>query len=149
MEVPSEIRIKVSIKTGSVYYFVSSQISSEKPHYCVVLNNTPNGDNSLVLVVASSQVEKRRNYVARRGLPKETLVELMPSDSPIFNKPTVFDCNTVIQEPMQVLIEKLACGELIIKSQLPVPILQSIVAGVWSSPLVAKRIKKMLPPSPA
>lgn len=145
MDVPPDVRIKVTIQTGAVYYFASSQITSEEPHYCVVLNNTPNGDDSIVLAVASSQVDKRKAFVISRNLPQDTLVEVLPSESPIFTKHTVFDCNSVIQEPMEVLIEKLSCGELKIKSQLPDSILQNILTGVQSSPMVEKRIKKMLP----
>lgn len=145
MDVPPEVQIKVTIQTGSVYYFASDQISSEEPHYCVVLNDSPNGDDDLVLVVATSQVEKRQAFVASKSLPQDTLVEVLPSESPIFKKHTVFDCNSVIQEPMEILIEKLSCGELMIKSQLPNPILQRILIGVQQSPLIEKRIKKMLP----
>lgn len=146
MEVPPEVRIRMTIQTGSVYYFASGQITSDESHYCVVLNHVPNRDDSIALAVASSQVDKRKSYIARRKLPQETLVEVLPGESPIFRKHTVFDCNSIIQEPMQTLIEKLACGELTIKSQLPDSILQNILQGVHKSPLVEKRIKIMLLP---
>lgn len=145
MEVPPEVHIKGTIQTGSVYYFSVSQISSDEPHYCVVLNHVPNSNDLIVLAVASSKVEKRKGYVARQNLPQETIVEILPGESPLFRKHTVFDCNSIIQEPLQTIIEKLACGELTVKSQLPDSILQSILLGVHKSPVVEKEIKKMLP----
>lgn len=145
MEIPPDVHIMATIQTGTVYYFASNQISSDEPHYCVVLNGSPNGDESIVLAVASSRVEKRRAYIAGRKLPQKTLVEVLPIESPIFSKHTVFDCNSVIQEPIKVLIEKLSCGELKIKSILPDAILHNILIGVQKSPLVEKRVKKMLP----
>ncbi len=58
IDIPDEIRIKATIKTGTVYYFTEETFSSDEPHYFIVLNHNPAGANIITLVCSSSQIDK-------------------------------------------------------------------------------------------
>ena len=145
MDIPSSIRILATIKTGSVYYFEEEQLSSDEPHYFIVLNQNPRTEEFLIFVCASSQVEKRKQIIQRLGFPRETLVFVSPSEYPIFFKDTVVDCNRVFEKTSQTLIEKLdqnklkVCTEIISDA-----ILQKLIKGILASTQISEKIKCML-----
>lgn len=56
MKVPLEIRL--SLRPGTVYYMDERSLTSTQPHYFIVINSDPLGDELLLLTVASSQIEK-------------------------------------------------------------------------------------------
>lgn len=72
MEVPPEVAIKATIRPGSVFYFLEDTLTSDEPHYFIVINIDPLTDKTLVLVCASSQIPRVRRR--RRNCPAETLV---------------------------------------------------------------------------
>lgn len=63
--VPWEVR--VSLRAGSVYYFVDRQLTSPEPHYFIVLNVRPLQQKILILGIITSKVEKVRQR--RADLP--------------------------------------------------------------------------------
>lgn len=91
MDIPARVRILATIKTGSVYYFEEERLASNEPHYFVVLNRSPRTEELLILVCASSQVEKRQQIIQKLGFPQETLVFVSPVDYPLFTKDSIID----------------------------------------------------------
>lgn len=146
MEITSRIRILATIKTGSVYYFEEDELSSDEPHYFVILNKNPLTEEFFILVCASSNVEKRRRIIRLLGLPQETLVFVSPSECSIFSRDTVIDCNRVFEKGSEALIKKLDENKLKICTEvMPCDILQKLIAGVSASPQISPKIKLMLP----
>ena len=145
MDISSNVRILATIKTGSVYYFEEDELSSNEPHYFVVLNQKPHTEEFLVLVCASSQVEKRKQIIRRLGFPQETLVFISPSEYPIFSKDTVIDCNRVFEKTLQTLIEKLDQNKLKVCTEvIPDIVLQKLIEGIVASTQISERIKRIL-----
>lgn len=145
MDIPSSIRILATIKTGSVYYFEEEELSSDEPHYFVVLNQNPRTEEFLILVCASSQIEKRRQIMQRLGFPQETLVFVSPSEYPTFSKDTVIDCNRVFEKTSQTLIEKLDQNKLKVCTEIMSDtILQKLIRGILASTQISEKIKRML-----
>lgn len=145
MDIPSNIRILATINTGSVYYFEEEELSSDEPHYFVVLNQNPRTEEFLILVCASSQIEKRRQIMQRLGFLEETLVFVSPSEYPIFSKETVIDCNRVFEKTSQTLIEKLDQNKLKVCAEImPDTILQKLTRGILASTQISEKIKRML-----
>src|SRR3989344_1523724 len=145
MDIPPNVRILVTIKTGSVYYFEEEKLSSDEPHYFIVLNQNPRTEEFLILVCASSQIEKMRQIMQRLGFPQETLVFVSPSEYPIFSKDTVIDCNRVFEKTSQTLIEKLEQNKLkVCTDMMPNGILQKLIEGVLASSQISGKIKQML-----
>lgn len=145
MEIPESVRILAPLQTGSVFYFEEDQLSSPEPHYFIVLNRNPHTEQFLILVVASSQVERRRKIVQDLGFSPETLVVVTPSEYPLFSKETAIDCNRTFEKTPQSLIEKLTdkklgiCTEIMSKE-----IMEKLVRGVLTSTQVSNEVKRML-----
>ena len=112
MNIPARIRILAGIQPGSVFYFEDEEFTSTEPHYFVVLNNNPKTDELLILVSASSQVDKRKNVAKKLGFSPETLVVVSVLEYPFFTKETIFDCNRAKEKKVQSLIDKLAQNKL-------------------------------------
>ena len=141
VQLPPEVQIRAAIRPGSVYYFPKASFSSSEPHYFVVLNHTPLTDSFLVLVCASSQVEKVKR---RRHCPTSSLVEMAPSDYPSFTKQTIIDCNEVHEHTVDDLVSMRAKFDLRIRPEMSADIVNTLRQAVCSSPLVTGKIKKIL-----
>jgi hypothetical protein len=145
MEIPARVRILGAIRTGSVFYFEEEAISSAEPHFFVVLNKNPRTEEVLVLVCASSQVEKRKQAIQRLGFPATTLVFVSPTEYVLFKKDTVIDCNRAYEKTPQSLVEKLEQGKLKVCTEIMAEaIVQQLLQGVMASPQVAERVKQLL-----
>jgi len=145
MDILPSVRILVTIKTGSVYYFEEEELTSVEPHYFVVLNKNPRTEEFLILVCASSQIEKRQQIAQRLGFPSETQVLISPSEFSIFSVDTIIDCNRVFEKTSQTLIEKLEQNKLkVCTEMMPDGILQKLITGVLASSQVSEKIKLML-----
>lgn len=139
IRIPPDVQIKASIKAGSVYYFVEEALKSKEPHYFIVINRNPITDTVLLLVCASSQIQKVNRR--RRGCPPETLVQVSTSQYSGFTKTSIIDCNTVFERSMNQLVEKLKDGNLRIKVEMSISLVERLRDGVLKSHLVARRIK--------
>lgn len=145
MDIPPRIRILATIKTGSVYYFEEGELTSDEPHYFIVLNKNPCVEEFLILVCASSQVEKRKQIAQRLGFPSETQVVVTPSEYAIFSKDTIINCNRVFEKTSQTLIEKLEQNKLkVCTEMMPDEVLQKLIKGVLTSSQISEKIKQML-----
>ncbi len=145
MDIPSDVSILATIKTGSVYYFEEEELSSDEPHYFVVLNQSPRTEEFLILVCASSQIEKRQQIARRLGFPAETQIIIAPSEFSVFSRDTIIDCNRVFERTSETLIEKLEQNKLRVCIELmPHAILQKLIAGVLASSQISEKIKRML-----
>lgn len=145
IKIPSSVRILSVIKTGSVYYFEEDKLSSTEPHYFVVLNSNSHTAELLLLVCASSQVDKRQTIALKLGFHQDTLVFVSLAEYKIFTKNTVIDCNRVFEKTPQSLIEKLEDGKLgLCKELMPEEILSKLIKGVLISNQVSQEAKNIL-----
>lgn len=145
MDIPVQVRVVAGIQTGSVFYFEEESISSNEPHYFVVLNRNPKTEEILILAIASSQVEKRKSIVVKLGFPVETLVEIVPEEYPLFTKNTVIDCNRAFEKSIQSLTEKLENGKLKVCDEvMPAEIVSKVTGGMLASTQISKNIQDML-----
>src|SRR4051794_14673110 len=100
--IPWELRL--TLRTGSVFYCTDRALTSPEPHYFIVVNSNPLDQHVLVLTVVTSQVEKVKRW--RRDLPG-TVVEIGPSDYPELSVPSIVDCNSVFRRSLRELVEKM------------------------------------------
>jgi len=134
--------LQITLRGGSVYYFQERSLTSPQPHYFVVLNLDPLGDEFLILLIASSKVDevKRRN----RHLPSSTLVEIDPTDYSDFSLPTIVDCNRWFRVTKQELLQKLQRQEAREKAPMPGVLMKRLRGGILDSPLVEEAVKNKL-----
>ena len=136
---PWEIRL--TLRTGSVYYFVDRGLSSPEPHYFIVINRAPIEQEVLILNIITSQVEKvRRNRATLPG----TLVELEPADYDELSKPSIVDCNNVFRRSLAELVEMSLHRAVASKMQISDELIEQIRAAVLASPMVEQDIKDLL-----
>lgn len=133
MAIPWEIR--VSLRPGTVYYMADRSLTISEPHYFIVVNADPLGDQILLLTVASSQIEtvKRR----RTKEPQSTIVEIDRSQYSEFTKDSIIDCNQVITKSLDDLCGQWNRKEIIPKDDIPKEILEVLQQGVLQSRLVS------------
>lgn len=145
MDMPAEVRVLGAIQSDSVFYFEEETLTTTDAHYFVVLNKNPRADEIIILVIASSQLEKRREWAERLGFPAETLVFVSPTDYPLFTKDTVIDCNRAWEKTPQSLVDKFNAGKLgVCNEVMSTEIVEKLKAGVAASSQIAENIKKQL-----
>ena len=142
IEIPYEIRIKSTLKSGSVYYFVEESFTSDEPHYFIVISEHSDRDAVVLLVCSSSQIEKVKNR--RRYLPTKTLVEIDPSQYSAFTKNSIIDCNQVFEKSIDEIVQKLEQGLLKMKAEMDISLVEKLRNAVLESPLIEQRIKKLV-----
>lgn len=142
MDIPPDLQIKSSIKPGSVYYFSDEKLTSKNPHFFVVINRDPLSDAVLLLLCASSKIEKKRMWYS--ACPSETLVEVSPTQYRDFTVPTIINCNVVFDFTISQLIAKRASGLLYFKTEMDISIIEELRKGVLASPTVEHKFKALL-----
>lgn len=136
------MEIRAIIRPGTVFYFSLEGFSSSYPHYFVVVNRRPLTDPVVLLLCASSQVEKRLTWYS--ACPPETLVIVYPRQYNEFTVKTVINCNEVYQVTIQQLAKKRDSRLLAFKSQMSDSVVESLRRGVIASPMIERWIKALL-----
>lgn len=142
MRIPPDVIIKATIRPGSVYYFPEDTFNSEEPHYFIVVNKDPISETLLILVCASSRIEKVKQR--RKSCPPQSLLEIGPDLYTGFRVSSIIDCNYVLEKSIDQIIEKLTAGQLVLKSEMDVKIIEQLRNGILCSPVIEKRIKEAL-----
>lgn len=130
------------LKPGCVLYFTDSRLTSNEPHYFVVLNENPKDDQIILALCSSSQIEnvKRRT----RAFPESTLVFVNPNEYSEFTKMSVFDCNTVFDFYKKDLIEKINSNSYKPKDDFPTELLLKLRNAMLQSPKINKSMKRII-----
>jgi hypothetical protein len=136
--------LRLTLRSGTVYYFQHRELTSGEPHFFIVLNAEPQSDKILILAVGSSQIDTVRRR--RAGLPPESLVVVDEPEYPDFSKPTVIDCNQVFELSKEELIQTFNTRGLRHHLDLPKTLLEKVWIGVRASPRVDEIHKRLLPP---
>jgi len=143
IEIPPAVQIKSTIKSGSVYYFTEEIFTSDEPHYFIVINQYPIKDEVVLLVCASSQIQKVKRR--RRNLPG-TIVEIERREYIDFTKDSIIDCNDVLTKKVEHLVSKLREGKLRMKTEMDMALVEKLRKAVIQSPVVEEDIKKIITP---
>ena len=93
----TDLKLRLSLREGTVYYFAHHTLSSPEPHYFIVVNSDPLTQKVLLLAVVTSQIDKVK--LRHRACP-ETLVEMGPQDFSVLTKPSIVNCNDLKEIPL-------------------------------------------------
>ena len=93
----TDLKLRLSLREGSVYYFPHHSLTSPEPHYFIVVNSNPLTQKVLLLAVVTSQIE---NVKLRRKTCLDTLVELSPKEFDVLTKSSIVDCNDLKEVPL-------------------------------------------------
>lgn len=138
-KLPLELRL--GLRAGSVFYFQSRELTSELPHFFIVVNHDPIGKQLLLLTIVTSNVADVRT---RNHDRLETVVEISPDEYSEFTLPSAIDCNVVLEKPLAELVGMIQRQEVRYHRDLPSEIFAKIKAAVLASRLVSDELKEML-----
>lgn len=142
---PGKILIE-TLKPGAVYYFANNDFDTDEPHYFVILNKDIKitESESLITVCATSKVDKKKNYVIKRGFPLTTLCILNNSDCNFLSKETVFNGNSTYEFTILALFNKLKSKEIKRIDSVNEIVLGKLRSAVLNSPEVSPAVKNKI-----
>lgn len=142
--VPPEIDVKLrlTLREGSFYYFTERSLTSSEPHYFIVVSAAPLTQPILILTLVTSKVEEVKK---RRSDCPETLVELSPTDFDALRKPSIVDCNSVKTIPLTEFNERFVRHEIrSFDKDLPVVLRKALRKAIHASSIVPGEIKALI-----
>jgi hypothetical protein len=89
-----DLKLRLTLREGSVYYFSDRSLTSGEPHYFIVVNRDPLAQQLLLLAVTTTKIKAVKQ---RRADCPETLVEFTPDSSNVFTNHCIADCNDLKQ----------------------------------------------------
>ena len=135
------LELRVGLRAGNVYYFRSRELTSERPHFFIVVNRDPIGSQLLLLTIVTSNVTDAR---IRNRNRLQTIVEITPAEYREFKVHSVVDCNVVLEKPLSELSGMVRRNEVRYHCDLPAEIFAKIKTAILASPLVPDELKQML-----
>ena len=135
--------LKLSLREGSIYYFEERTLTSEQPHYFLVINSDPLSQHVLVLGVVTSKVEETRKR--RRDCP-ECLVELGPAELPgVLKKASIVDCNSPKSVPLAEFNARFVRKEIrCFGKDVPSALRKALRAAIHASKVVPAEMKALV-----
>ncbi len=137
-----DLKLRLSLRDGSIYYFADRSLTSAEPHYFIVVNSDPLGQHVLVLGVVTSQVD---NVILRRKACPETVVELAPQLFNVLRKPSIVDCNDLKQVPLAEFNARFVRKEIrYFDKDLPAPLRKALRKAIHASMIVSPELKALV-----
>jgi hypothetical protein len=148
MEFTIDQQLAGFIQTGSLIRFEPGTVfGTTNAHMGVVINANPRTQKVIVVVCATSQVQRVQNYANRVGLSPYTIAVLPANAHSHFSKDTAFNCNDTEVITYDIIKAWHTAGQIEVVTKdgvLPEGILNDIRAGVIISDLVEDSTKEML-----
>ena len=138
---PLPLELRLGLRAGSVYYFQARELTSEQPHYFIVVNRDPLGTRLLLLTIVTSRLDNVR--LRNRSRPK-TVVFITPTDYPEFRVESAVDTNVVLEKPLSELVKLVRERRVRYHRDLPAAVFEKIRTAILASPLVADEVKTLL-----
>ena len=114
-----------ALELGETFYF-HGKIETDQPHYQIVLNKPNEYDSLICMSVATSQIEKREDYIKKKNIPAETLVIVEIGEVPFLKKRSCFDCNNPVTYSAETLFSDYSIHKLKPIGTLPEKVLNRI-----------------------
>ncbi len=145
-----EQEITTALAQGAVFYFVERTLTTNSPHYFVLLNKAPVPQDDLVFVFAVSDVAGRSDRRLKLDLTTDraTLVVATSADYTELSRESLFDCSSHVRKTLADLVLLGRERRLQIKTPIPQPLLNKLVAGAMVSKLMPDELKKKITPPP-
>jgi hypothetical protein len=134
-----DLKLRLTLREGSVYYFAERHLTSPEPHYFVVVNSDPLAQQVLLLSIITSKVE---DVKLRRKACPETLVEIAPDTFDVLKKPSIVDCNDPRQIPLTEFNAQFVRKEIrYFDKDLPVALRKALRKAIHNSKILTPEMK--------
>ncbi len=138
---PLPLELRLGLRAGSVFYFQSRELTSEQPHFFIVVNRDPLGTKLVLVTIVTSKLDKVR--LRNRERP-ETVVEITPAEYDEFKLVSAVDCNVVLEKPLDELAGMVRRKEVRYHKDLPPSVFAKIRTAVLASPVVLDEFKQLI-----
>jgi hypothetical protein len=136
------LKLQLSLREGTVYYFAHHSLSSPEPHYFIVVNSDPLTQKILLLSVVTSQVEKVK---LRRKACLETVVEMTPQTFGVLTKDSIVDCNDLKEIPLAIFNAQFVAGKIKYFDQdLPAALRRALRKAIHASIVLSDEQKTLI-----
>ena len=138
-----DLKLRMSLREGSVYYFTDRSLTSPEPHYFIVVNADPLRQEVLLLGVCSSKVAEVK---ARRKDFPETIVEIAPQKLDVLKKLSIVDCNDLKQVRLAEFNARFVRKEIeYFDKDLPAVLRNALRKAIHASKILPDEIKALVP----
>lgn len=138
MDLPINL-INSVIKEKAVFYFRTSKIHSEEPHYFIVISNIEN--KIIALSCCTSQYDTILKYIKRNKYPDNTIADIDYNDYSFLKTSTFINCNGKIEFEYDDFVKKHLKDE---KGEINDVDFKKIVVGMLNSPDIEEEFKEIL-----
>lgn len=133
-----------SIKEKKIYYFSSTYLNTNIPHYFICIKR--NDNDILFLTCCTSKFDTVRKFIETRNLPNESLVFISPkNENNPFDVDTYINCNYVYTYTVEDFENMYELNSINYTGELTDGQYQQILTGIHSSPLVEVETKEEIP----
>jgi hypothetical protein len=142
--VPDEklpLELRLGLRAGNVFYFQSRELTSKLPHFFIVVNRDPIGEQLLLLTIVTSNVADVRT---RNHDRLHTVVEISPQEYNELTMLSAVDCNVVLEKPLTELVGMVERKEIRYHRDLPSELFAKIKTAILASRLVPGELKELL-----
>lgn len=137
-----DLKLRLSLREGTVYYFTHHSLTSPEPHYFIVVNSDPLTQKVLLLAVVTSQI---KTVKLRRKACSETLMELAPKEFDVLTKPSIVDCNDLKEVPLAEFNARFMAKEIqYFAKDLPAPLRRALRKAIHASIVVSDEQKALV-----
>ncbi|MGA3266862.1 MAG: hypothetical protein ABSE16_08565 [Verrucomicrobiota bacterium] len=137
-----DLKLRLTPREGSIYYFAERHLTSPEPHYFIVVNSEPLVQQVLVLSVVTSKVEEVKR---RRKACPETLVDLAPDIFDVLNKPSIVDCNDLKQIQLAEFNARFVRKEVqYFAKDLPAALRKALRKAIHASAILSAEMKALV-----
>ncbi len=138
MDLPSNL-INSVIKDKAVFYLRTNKISSDEPHYFIVISNI---DNKIIaLSCCTTQYDTILKYIKRNKYPDSTIADIDYNNYDFLKVPTFINCNSKIEFDYDDFVKKHLKDE---KGKINEEDYKKIVDGMLISPDIEEEFKVIL-----
>jgi len=141
MDFPPEIVEKNTIVSGGAYRQLKQYSSDTNPklRFFFILNQTPETDDELIIVTATTKIEKTVRKFFHGGL-----VFVNPEEYDSLPEPSVLNCNLAIGKTKATLLEEIARGQVRCIAPMPESVLQRCRTAIAAVPTVSDKHKRLV-----
>jgi hypothetical protein len=137
-----DVKLRLTLREGSVYYFVDRSLTSAEPHYFIVVNFEPLTQQLLLLSVVTSKVDEVRR---RRSDCLETVVEISPEAFDVLTKASIVDCNSLKTIPLTEFNNRFVRKEIrCFDKDLPLVIRKALRRAIHASNILPDELKSLV-----
>jgi hypothetical protein len=138
MDLPSNL-INSVIKDKAVFYLRTNKISSDEPHYFIVISNINN--KIIALSCCTTQYDTILKYIKRNKYPDNTIADIDYNNYAFLKTSTFINCNSKIEFDYDDFVKKHLKDE---KGEINDEDYKKIVDGMLISPDIEEEFKVIL-----